>query len=335
MISAGRPLRFLAVTIVGWVGIRTIMLWPPAEALPDLVDAIAPRAVAAPTVSTAAPRPLVARAPYVSGTREPPFRGSLLPAPPPAATPSLAFVPPAPSPSAATATAFVRFDAERPAPTAGSDAPPVFTASRWSGSAWAIVRPNGRATPFASQLGGSQAGLRFAYAIDRARRLAVTARISTALDIRQREAAIGLDWKPTRLPIHLIAEQRIGIEGASGGPALGAIGGMGPTPVGAGFRLEAYGQAGVIARDGVEGYADGSMRIARPIAGRDRAMLDMGFGVWGGAQREAGRLDIGPSIGASVPVGRRWLRVTADWRERIAGDARPGSGPALSIGTDF
>jgi hypothetical protein len=29
------------------------------------------------------------------------------------------------------------------------------------------------------------------------------------------------------------------------------------------------------------------------------------------------------------------VRLSIDWRQRIAGRARPGSGPALSIGSDF
>ena len=55
----------------------------------------------------------------------------------------------------------------------------------------------------------------------------------------------------------------------------------------------------------------------------------------GGAQRGAARVDIGPSAGLVVPVGASAVRVTLDWRQRIAGDAAPGSGPALSIGSDF
>ncbi|VVT20968.1 hypothetical protein SPHINGO361_150133 [Sphingomonas sp. EC-HK361] len=63
--------------------------------------------------------------------------------------------------------------------------------------------------------------------------------------------------------------------------------------------------------------------------------MDSGLGAWGGAQREASRLDIGPSIVALVPVGRQRARLTIDWRQRVAGNARPGSGLALTIGADF
>jgi hypothetical protein len=48
-------------------------------------------------------------------------------------------------------------------------------------------------------------------------------------------------------------------------------------------------------------------------------------------QGRTARLDIGPSI-ALVHQG---ARLTADWRVRIAGQARPGSGPSLTLGKDF
>ncbi|MBS0285465.1 MAG: hypothetical protein JSS15_13700, partial [Proteobacteria bacterium] len=58
------------------------------------------------------------------------------------------------------------------------------------------------------------------------------------------------------------------------------------------------------------------------------------LGAWGGAQRGAARLDVGPAAGVAVPAAMP-LRISLEWRQRIAGDARPGSGPALSIGADF
>lgn len=213
----------------------------------------------------------------------------------------------------------------------GVDPPPTFRTSPWSGSAWAILRPDGRATPFASQLGGSQAGARLAYALDANRRVALYARASAAIDAREREAAVGIDWRPTRLPIHLIAEQRVGIEGVRSGLAVGAVGGIGPTRVAGPIRVEGYAQAGVIFRDGREGFADGSLRLTVLAAKR----IDLGLGAWGGAQHGAARLDLGPTIGVTLPVAKHALRLAADWRERVGGDARPGSGPALSLGVDF
>ena len=44
------------------------------------------------------------------------------------------------------------------------------------------------------------------------------------------------------------------------------------------------------------------------------------------------RVDVGPRV--SMPVGRG-MRVHVDWRQRVAGSAAPGSGPALTLAADF
>jgi hypothetical protein len=165
--------------------------------------------------------------------------------------------------------------------------------------------------------------------------VALAARIAAPLRGRGAEVGLGLDWQPTALPLHLIAEQRVPIGRGRGGPALMIVGGVDPRPLVAGFRLEAYGQAGAIARGGVERFADGAVRVTRPVATVGAIRIDLGLGGWGGAQRGVSRLDVGPGVALLLPVERRAVRVTLDWRQRIAGNARPGSGPALSIGGDF
>lgn len=332
---SGRPVRFLAAVTGGWVAARVVLLWPDGT-VPDMA-----RAIVSPAAERRAPPVAAATRLHLSAQRAGlrtdadavPWRAGP-PHMPPLHSPKIASraapradeaAPTSPAPAPAHTAATV---AGTPPP--GADHPPVFRASRWSGSAWAIARPGGRATPFASQLGGSQAGARIGYAVDGARRVAVYARVSAALESRQQEGAIGLDWRPTRLPVHLAIERRIGIAGIRGGTAAGVIGGIGPTPVAAGVRVEGYGQAGVIVRDRAEGFADGSARATRALG-----PIDLGLGAWGAAQRGAARLDLGPTIGVGVKLGAQTVRVTADWRQRIAGDARPGSGPAVSVGLDF
>lgn len=210
--------------------------------------------------------------------------------------------------------------------------------SRWSGSLWFLARGGtGLGGPYGGQLGGDQAGARIAYSIDHARHVAIVGRIASPLAGVGREAAIGVEWQPTRLPVRLVAEHRFAIDGGGGGPAIGIVGGAGPVPIGAGFRVEGYAQAGIIGRDGVIGYGDGAVRLTRPItaAAPRRVQLDAGAGAWGGIQPGAERLDIGPTVAVRVPVVGRTIRLAVDWRERVGGAARPGSGLALSIGTDF
>lgn len=209
-------------------------------------------------------------------------------------------------------------------------------ASRWAASAWLLTRGGANGTLTGGQLGASQAGLRMTYLLDERRRVALAARIATPLRGRGTEAAIGLDWQPTAAPVHLVLEQRVGLDGARGGPTALAIAGLNPTPIAAGFRLEAYAQGGVILRDGkAEGFGDGAARLARPVATLGGATLDLGLGAWAAGQRGAARVDAGPTLGVALPVAGRSVRVSLDWRQRVAGDARPGSGVALSVGSDF
>ncbi|MBS1239358.1 MAG: hypothetical protein H6R45_64, partial [Proteobacteria bacterium] len=58
-------------------------------------------------------------------------------------------------------------------------------------------------------------------------------------------------------------------------------------------------------------------------------------GAWGGAQKGAARLDIGPSASLQLKLGEANSRVSMDWRFRVAGEARPASGPALTISAGF
>jgi hypothetical protein len=220
----------------------------------------------------------------------------------------------------------------------GAAAPPPSAPRRWSASGWAIVRGagpgGGVATP---QLGGGQAGLRVARTLDARGSLAIAARVATALDTRQQEGALGLEWRPTRLPVRLVAERRFGLARQRGGAAAGLVAGVSAEPLPIGFRLDGYAQAGAVLRDRMEGYADGALRIARPaLRTGGGTILSLGVGAWGAAQRDARRLDVGPSALLEVPLGDApTVRIALEWRQRVAGAARPGSGPALSIGADY
>lgn len=209
-------------------------------------------------------------------------------------------------------------------------------ASRWRASGWLILR-GGAPRANAAQLGGSQLGGRIGYALDAGRHVALSVRAMAPLHGRGTEIAVGLDWQPTAAPVHLLAEQRIAVDGGRNGASVTLVGGLDPMRIGGKWRLEAYGQAGVIVRDGsaAEGFGDGAARLSRPVMDGGATKIDLGLGLWGGVQRGAGRLDLGPSLALSVPAGGRRLRVTLDWRQRVAGNAAPGSGPALSVGTDF
>ena len=340
----GRPLRFVTVTIGGWTVLRVAMLWPDAAPGPRGVSAIPHPVVAAAEAMPVPTRPLAAAHKVVAFPRRADAAAWLRLEHPVSGTRPLAPTVKGRLSVALALAGLARFGRDgvvtetagrgaippplRPTPIAGAP-------SRFAASAWLIARGGRNGTLLGGQLGGSQAGARLTYALGSARKVALAARVATPLSGRGREAAVGVEWQPTRAPVRLVAEQRVSLDGGKGGPTLMAIGGIAPTPIAGGFRLESYAQAGVIARDGAEAFADGAARLARPLASIGGGTLDLGGGVWGGAQRGAARLDIGPSLGLVVPVGRRAVRLTLDYRARVAGEARPGSGVALSIGSDF
>ncbi|RZL97908.1 MAG: hypothetical protein EOP68_25870, partial [Sphingomonas sp.] len=131
--SAGRPLRFLVVTLGGWTAVRVALLWPTIDSLPSLVEAIVPPVAAATRdARPSAPRPeptaairLAAPSPIV-----------WKPANPSPIKPSIPTMPPL-----------------RPAPLAS---PP----DRLAGSAWLILRAGRNDAVAGGQLGASQMGAR-------------------------------------------------------------------------------------------------------------------------------------------------------------------------------
>src|SRR3546814_2800980 len=80
---------------------------------------------------------------------------------------------------------------------------------------------------------------------------------------RQRERAVGLACAPlARVPVDLAVEQRVaaGPEGRSA-LAVMASGGVSDVALPAGFRLDAYAQAGVVGARRRDGFADGAIVI--------------------------------------------------------------------------
>ena len=304
----GRPLRFLGGTLGGWALFRIAVLWPGAEMLPlgALVHRVLPPSVARPFVSlsaTAVDSPAVSSPAPIA--RDVAFGPS-----PPSPSPTIVALPPTIRQAAAQRAS--------PPPTLGAIGPPLRPTpiahgpGRLAGSAWTLVRGGPSGTLSGGQLGASQAGIRLTYALGHARRLALAVRFATPLSGPGKEAAIGVEWKPTRLPFRLIAEQRFVLDGGRGGPTIGIIGGYGPGFVAPGVRIEAYGQAGAIARNGVEGFVDAAARATHPVVEHGPVRVDIGAGVWGSAQRGAARLDLGPTIGAAVSLGHRTVRLSAD-----------------------
>ena len=220
-------------------------------------------------------------------------------------------------------------------PVAG--APPPVAQRRLQMSAWALLRgkpgdllgPNSLSTNGAT-LGGSQAGARVTYWVRPG--LAASLRTSTPLGgARGGEVALGVRYQPFRtIPIAVTAErrQRFGRAGGRNDFALFLEGGLYDRPLPAGFRLDAYGQAGVVGLGTQDLFGDGAVTFTRPLWRN----ISGGFGVWGGAQTGLYRLDAGPRLSIRM---NRVMRIHLDYRQRLLGVASPSSGPAVTIAGDF
>jgi len=230
--------------------------------------------------------------------------------------------------------------ARSPAPAVPLTLPNLRGADRWRASAWLLWRDgsaNSASIVTAGRLGGSQAGFRLDYDLTPAStgRAAAYGRVTAALNQpASPEGAVGLAWQPSRtIPISIAAERRIALgKGARDANAVLAVGGFGPTPVALGLEAEAYAQAGVVGFHRRDLFADGKFSLLSPVRG---APFRVGASLSGGAQPGVERVDIGPEVQLRLPLPQVAARISVEWRERIAGQASPPSGFAVTLGADF
>lgn len=363
------PIRFLALLVVGWAGVRAVTL----GLVPGFTVSHAKTAPTAlpPVTPTEFPPlpPLEATLPYESALPPAPLV-YVYPAPPirmpqpyyvsypyeaPAAAP-LPSIPPRPQWQLASAEpsgpdfytpitpieqwqvseiASADFPERRssPVPPVLAQTPAEQRLDRLQMSSWALLRgaPSPGALAAGGTLGGSQAGARLTYAFNRF----VSASLRTTSPIggsRGAEVAGGIRVTPFRsIPFAITVERRQGISPHGGGRsafALFAEGGLYRQPMPLKFNLDAYVQAGIVGLRSRDYFADGAFAFTRPLYGRFSA----GFGIWGGVQPGLYRMDAGPRISFRV---RDNIHAHLDWRQRLAGNAQPASGPALTLAADF
>lgn len=215
--------------------------------------------------------------------------------------------------------------------------------NRWSADAWLLLRKDtttavtsGRGSYGQSQLG---AVLRYRLVQSSPHKPSAYLRASQALaGARESEAALGLSARPIpSIPIVTAGELRLTLAAGrtSARAATYAVTELPPFDLPQGFRGEAYAQAGYVWGDFATGFVDGQARIEREVARLGVAELRAGGGAWGGAQKGAARLDIGPSASLAFKLGETPSRLSMDWRFRVAGDAEPTSGPTLTISAGF
>lgn len=337
-------LRFLLLCLGGWVAMRALMNWgpvvpPPPEAVRPPPTVSAPAAVAVSSAALMPPATARLVAPAVLRRGMVPVRAARHAA---KATgviggkdvaAQFAFPVATPLRDAAAAGTSLRETpaiADIPTPARGSLA-------GWSLGGWLYLRGEAGADTLAAggQIGGSQAGARLAYGFGESGRTQAYGRATVAVRRpRQRELAFGIAHAPVAgLPVDVAVERRVAIgrEGRGAFAAM-AVGGVSDIALPAGFRLDAYAQAGIVGARRRDGFADGAIVADRSLNG---GALRLGALASGAVQPGAARVDIGPRLTLGLPHVGHGARLTLDWRQRVAGGARPESGPALTLAADF
>lgn len=336
--SQGGAARFLIGFVTGWAVVRAAVLapWPTVReserARPVPVAALGHPAVIVPSAAT---QGATVRAMHPENVH-PPVRGE------PVENPFLSER----MDRASAGPGLVRVGTEQhrsspevvPALAGYSAVPPAAPSRRLRGSAWLFARGEGGSSlATGGTLGGGQAGARLSYRLGEGGGgpFAFAGRISRPLHDPGAELAVGLDWQPAgALPVRFSVERRVRLEHGARNAWAGYVAGGVWRPIGRGLVLDGYAQAGVVGLRARDLFADGALRLVRPVAGGPLPVR-AGVGLWGAAQPGAERLDVGPHLAASWSTGARTATLAVDGRIRVAGDARPGSGLALMLAADF
>jgi len=233
-------------------------------------------------------------------------------------------------------------------------APAPVRADRWTVDSGAFWRQGSDAAPISQGrvpiYGASQIGAVLNY------RLAPSPRSNSGHDPRlyarayralvrrgESELALGASARPVpAVPVRIAGEVRV-TEGAFRSelrPSAFAVTEVPPIALPLRTRLETYAQAGWVGGTDATLFADGQASLTREVTAvanaSDNALrLSLGAGAWGGAQDGAERVDLGPTVRLDVKLGAIPARFAVDWRERVGGDAGPGSGAAVTLSTQF
>ncbi|WP_338304322.1 MULTISPECIES: hypothetical protein [unclassified Erythrobacter] len=159
----------------------------------------------------------------------------------------------------------------------------------------------------------------------------------------EQEIAGGFSARPVgKVPVRAFAEVRLTQNsfGTDIRPAAYVVTELAPASLPLDFTLETYAGAGYVGGEAATGFVDGQIAATREIArfeghGGSPVRVSLGAASWGGAQKDASRIDVGPTMRIDLSVGEVPARISLDWRERVGGDAAPDAGLAATISTRF
>jgi hypothetical protein len=191
------------------------------------------------------------------------------------------------------------------------------------------------------QIGGSQSGVRARIPLSTLgsrTSLNISSRLSSPLTTAGgMEASIGASIAiNTKIPVELIVERRIPIGGAGKQSwSLTGVSGFNAVQLPQKLQADGYLQTGIVGSRTRRPFIGGNIVVSKATDMNHPDRLRLGLGLWGDAQAGLSRVDIGPEISFRAKSVGLPVRISAQWRFRVAGDANPPSGPAVVIGGDF
>jgi hypothetical protein len=229
-----------------------------------------------------------------------------------------------------------------PPPLAG-DADSPARMKRFSIDSWMLLRRDRSSAPAAigGSYGRSQTGTVLRYELKPGSPFQPRAYIRGTRSLegpQEGELAAGLSGRPVPgLPVLLAGEMRYYRTPTHQEfrPSVYAVTQFQPQHLPMDFRAETYFQGGYVGGQFATPFIDGQVRVDRKFFQFGDVELRGGGGMWGGAQKGAQRLDVGPGMSVYFGNGTVHSRLSLDYRFRVAGDAAPASGPALTLSAGF
>jgi hypothetical protein len=226
-------------------------------------------------------------------------------------------------------------DAATPASRSSLTSPSVSFWTLWrDGPSQGALATNG-------QIGGSQSGVRARLPIANVGErtlLNLSSRLSLPLaDSRGAEASLGASLAISgKIPIEFIVERRIPIDNsAKQSWSLTAVSGINAVQLPQNLQIDGYLQTGIVGAQKRRPFVGGNIVVSRAADLNRPDRMRLGIGLWGDAQSGLSRIDVGPEISFNTKSAGLPMRISAQWRFRVAGHANPSSGPAVVIGGDF
>ena len=180
-------------------------------------------------------------------------------------------------------------------------------------------------------LSASQVGARLVLPLPTMpRTLGLSVRLSAPLQSQMgQEISLGLSARPfATTNFEILAEKRLSVDGShTQRTAIFVALGFAQLSLWDGLWGDGYFQAGGVKDTKMRGFVDGRISATRAV----NDPLSWGVSSWGAAHHGGHRIDLGPTLILSDDN----FRLSLDWRRRVAGNVRPSSGPAVTLGSDF